>query len=335
MAVRVRLSFNLSERSVAPFNRLTRLIDKLIFLTEGGLPVVNGHSKSAPQRLTAPGQIQMKTIVVTLLVAGCFLFVFSGLGTGIDPGHGNIEIANDQGRLALAILNYESRGEGLPPAQIVCHDGTPKHSWRVLILPFLDQKELFERYNMDEPWDSPGNLAVAQELKVPLFSLDQPQLATYKLVTGPKTCFERGKTTHLRDVGNNPVILVEDTQNPIPWTKPDDLAIDEAIAIFDRLNNPDGMLHVDESQWYQTAKRFDSFVGMLGGGQQFVVPLTEPSQMKEHFLVSDGEAEPLDHQIFYDAKPTQYSFTSLGWGVLICLPLSFAAGAFYWIRKTP
>jgi len=59
--------------------------------------------------------------------------------------------------LALALANYESSNGNLPPATILGPDGKPWHSWRVLLLPFLEQMELYQEYDFSEPWDGPRN----------------------------------------------------------------------------------------------------------------------------------------------------------------------------------
>ena len=47
-------------------------------------------------------------------------------------------------------------------------NGQPKHSWRVLILPFLEQSRIYEQYKFDEPWNSPNNMAVTSQA-VPVY----------------------------------------------------------------------------------------------------------------------------------------------------------------------
>ena len=53
--------------------------------------------------------------------------------------------------------NYEAEHGHLPPAVVIGPDGKTPHSWRVELLPFLDQDSLSKQYKLDEPWDSPSN----------------------------------------------------------------------------------------------------------------------------------------------------------------------------------
>ncbi len=59
--------------------------------------------------------------------------------------------------LALGMLNFESARKHLPPSAICDKDGHPLLSWRVAILPYLGEGNLYKQFHLDEPWDSPHN----------------------------------------------------------------------------------------------------------------------------------------------------------------------------------
>ena len=59
--------------------------------------------------------------------------------------------------IALAMLIYQHEHGTLPPAYTVDADGKPLHSWRVLLLPYLGESELYGQLRLDEPWDSRHN----------------------------------------------------------------------------------------------------------------------------------------------------------------------------------
>ena len=61
----------------------------------------------------------------------------------------------------MAVANYHETYGCFPPAYVADRDGKPMHSWRVLILPFLEQRELYNAYNFAEPWDGPNNRKLA------------------------------------------------------------------------------------------------------------------------------------------------------------------------------
>lgn len=71
------------------------------------------------------------------------------------------------GRLAqlhVALDNYRHDHGHFPPAFIADENGTPVHSWRVLIQPYMHHEEVFERYDFSEPWNGPHNAALAKSV---------------------------------------------------------------------------------------------------------------------------------------------------------------------------
>ncbi len=72
---------------------------------------------------------------------------------------------NDMKQIALAMHNYHSTFGTFPASAAICDkDGKPLLSWRVAILPFIEQKALFDKFHLDEPWDSEHNLKLAKEV---------------------------------------------------------------------------------------------------------------------------------------------------------------------------
>ena len=67
---------------------------------------------------------------------------------------------NNLKQIALALHNYESIYDALPPAYTVDAAGKPLHSWRTLILPFVEQLDLYKTIDLSKPWDDPANAEV-------------------------------------------------------------------------------------------------------------------------------------------------------------------------------
>ena len=67
-------------------------------------------------------------------------------------------------QIVLGLYGYEFAHEHFPPAVVIGPDGKTPHSWRVEILPYLHRKDLFEQYRLDEPWDSPANKKVLDQI---------------------------------------------------------------------------------------------------------------------------------------------------------------------------
>jgi hypothetical protein len=64
----------------------------------------------------------------------------------------------------LAVANYVEEHGHYPPAFLADENGKPMHSWRVLILPYIEERELYKQYKSDEPWDGPSNRKLASRM---------------------------------------------------------------------------------------------------------------------------------------------------------------------------
>jgi hypothetical protein len=108
--------------------------------------------------------------------------------------------------------------------------GGQPYSWRVALLPFLGEDELYAQYRRDEPWDSPANKAVLARMPrvfaLPGSGKAADGLTYYQVLVGPGTAFER-PDLRLRLAsfprGAAQTILVVEAAEPVPWTKPQDL----------------------------------------------------------------------------------------------------------------
>src|SRR5438067_8347058 len=70
-------------------------------------------------------------------------------------------------QIALGLHSYHEIYGRFPPAYLADARGRPEHSWRVLILPYIEQKAVYNRYNFQEPWDGPHNRELAPLMPLP------------------------------------------------------------------------------------------------------------------------------------------------------------------------
>jgi len=139
------------------------------------------------------------------------------------------QCVNNLKQIALAMHEYESVYRVLPPALTLDPEGKPLLSWRVLLLPYLDQAALYEQFKLDEPWDGPHNkLLLAKMPKVfecPSWPKRGPENSTYQVLIGPGTLFEKAEGIAVNEVrdGMSNTLMVLDTKAPIPWTQPSGL----------------------------------------------------------------------------------------------------------------
>jgi hypothetical protein len=115
-------------------------------------------------------------------------------------------------RIALAMLMYEREHGTLPPAYTVDGNGRPLHSWRVLLLPYLGENDLFGKLRLDEPWDSQHNRQF-HVVAVPIYQCPSaalnPGQTTYSVIVGEKTAFRGGQGKSLTNLGANLILVVE------------------------------------------------------------------------------------------------------------------------------
>jgi prepilin-type processing-associated H-X9-DG protein len=119
------------------------------------------------------------------------------------------------------------------PGDIYSSDGKPLLSWRVAILPYVEQQALYEQFHLDEPWDSEHNLKLAEQMP-PIFvhpgMLTPPGTTVYQRPVGENLLMFGSQSMTLRQIidGTSYTILAVETvgEMAVPWTKPADLEID-------------------------------------------------------------------------------------------------------------
>jgi hypothetical protein len=124
-------------------------------------------------------------------------------------------------------------GGQMPKAAIYSKTGQPLLSWRVAILPYIEQKPLYDQFKLDEPWDSEHNKKLIPILPKtyapPGVTTSQPGMTFYRIFTGPMTPFPGQAPSRLPASfpdGLSNTILVVEAGEAVPWTKPDELAYD-------------------------------------------------------------------------------------------------------------
>jgi prepilin-type processing-associated H-X9-DG protein len=146
------------------------------------------------------------------------------------------QCVNNFKQIALAMHSYHSANNTFPRAASTQENGKPLLSWRVAILPYLGHQDLYNRFNLDEPWDSAHNKALLKEMP-PVYSCPnrvkpEPFTTPYEVLVGKNAMFEQDQDFGVQDVtdGTSNTFLVVEARNAVPWTKPDDLTFDPGAA---------------------------------------------------------------------------------------------------------
>ena len=140
---------------------------------------------------------------------------------------------NNLKQIGFALHSYHDVHGTLPPAYIPDANGRPMHSWRVLILPYLEHGALFSQYDMNQPWDSPQNKALIDQMPE-IFACPTadtpPGKTTYQVIVGPQTMFPGAKGVKFNEVKDGmsqTIAVVESSDSPVTWTEPVDLSFDK------------------------------------------------------------------------------------------------------------
>jgi hypothetical protein len=162
----------------------------------------------------------------------------------LSRSHGNLK------QIGIAYHNFHDLHNGAPPAYLADKDGKPLLSWRVLLLPYLEEVPLYQQFRFDEPWDGPNNKKLLDKMpKVyadPLHGETGPY-THYAAITGKNTAFPRTgvKVTDGKNplagfkpgtdsvvfgqmvdgLSNTIVIGSVSPEQKIPWTKPEDIEL--------------------------------------------------------------------------------------------------------------
>jgi prepilin-type processing-associated H-X9-DG protein len=136
--------------------------------------------------------------------------------------------SNHLKQLALAMHNYHDVHKGFPPAAVFDKDGKPLLSWRVLLLPYLEEKKLFDEFHLYESWDSEHNKKLLERMPK-VFDAEtkafKPGETVFEVFTGKGTVFEGKKGIRITDImdGTSNTLMIVESARPVPWTKPEDL----------------------------------------------------------------------------------------------------------------
>jgi hypothetical protein len=142
-----------------------------------------------------------------------------------------VQSSNNLKQIGLAMHNYHDTFGNMPPAAVCDKKGKPQLSWRVLILPYIEEEALYKKFKLDEPWDSENNKKLLDQMPKVYAIPGQKAAANathYRVFAGNGAAFEWVKGVRLLDYtdGTSNTLMVVTAANAVPWTKPDELEFD-------------------------------------------------------------------------------------------------------------
>jgi Protein of unknown function (DUF1559) len=142
-----------------------------------------------------------------------------------------VKDANNLKQIGIAMHNYHDANGHFPPAAICNKDGKPLLSWRVAILPYVEEDNLYRQFHLDESWDSAHNKKLLSLMpKVYQLPVEEGNTTTthYRVFVGPDAMFEYKEGRRIADItdGTSNTWMVVETDEAVPWTKPDELPYD-------------------------------------------------------------------------------------------------------------
>jgi len=172
--------------------------------------------------------------IIVICCVAVFAFCLVPIGIGlllpavqkVREAAARISSSNNLKQMGLAAHAYHDTNGTLPPAAITDKRGKPLLSWRVAILPYVEQQQLYNQFKLDEPWDSPNNIKLLP-LMPKLYAAPGGDAASMESNTRYRVFQGKGTAPGLplkaiTDGPENTVLIVE-AADAVPWTKPDEL----------------------------------------------------------------------------------------------------------------
>jgi prepilin-type processing-associated H-X9-DG protein len=237
--------------------------------------------------------------LVTLVVVGAFavLLVCGGLLVALwlpavqeaPEAARRMQCVNNLKQIGVAMHNYHDVYRCFPPAYVPDADGKPMHSWRVLILPFLEQQSLYDQYDFNEPWDGPNNIRLADSIPAVYACPDSVfsnSNTCYAMIVGPDTISDGPSAARLADIKDgtaNTLMVVEAAGNGINWMEPRDLDAQKLSFVINDRPTPGGI---------KSDHPGGANVVFCDGAVRFLPDTTSPGVVKDLSTIAGGERIP-------------------------------------------
>jgi prepilin-type processing-associated H-X9-DG protein len=248
-------------------------------------PLARGALNLAAERRRSIARAALVALLCAAIIFICAKFVLLPLVEETQEANRQTACSENLRRIGQALLMYRAKYGGFPPACTTDSQGRPMHSWRVLILPYLDETALYQQYNLREPWNGRRNLALAERMpSVFRCPSDVPQGAggntSYVAITGQGTAFDGVKPENFPYGPGETVLVVERSGSGINWLEPRDLNVNKMSL---KVNDP----QIDDA--IRSEHRGGANVLTCDGQARFMSESISPEQLVFMLSISGGE----------------------------------------------
>ena len=256
-----------------------------------GTPFASG----APDRSSAGPLIAVIVVgaLAALFVCGgvmaAFYWRFTGLSMAVS---GQNQCTNNLKQIGIAMHNYHDTYKCFPAAVLTDENDRPMRSWRVAILPFVEQAPLYDMYDFNEPWDGPNN-SLFQDAPLPVYRCpdDGGWMASetsYVMIVGEGTLGglpnEEVSFAEVMDGTSNTIMVVEVAGAGIPWMEPRDITVEEAVTF---VTDP-------AASRFQQVHPGGVNVLLADGSVRFLPTSIDPKMLRAMLTRDDGQAVRMD-----------------------------------------
>jgi hypothetical protein len=176
------------------------------------------------------------SVILGVVAIGITAALLLPSSRGVPVAKWRSQCAGNTRQILIALLKFEKEHGSLPPAYTVDDQGNRLHSWRTLILPHLEEHELYEQIDFAKPWDDPKN-AQARDSVVDVYLCPaadhEEDCTTYLAVVGPGGAFFGSSGKRIDELKGgvvNTVALVDISfRDAVHWMSPEDISVDELL----------------------------------------------------------------------------------------------------------
>lgn len=182
-----------------------------------------------------PRRFTLLHVVVVVGIIALVIGLLLPADRSVRPTARRWQCSSNLRQIALALHSYEQAYKALPPAHTVDANGRPLHSWRALILPYLDEEAVYQTIDLTKPWNDPAN-ARALQTSISVYhcpeAVGPKNTTTYLASVGPNSCFLPERSRRLEEITDphaSTLMVIEAGEgNAVPWMAPVDA--DESLA---------------------------------------------------------------------------------------------------------